>query len=421
MNRIWFFSIIFVMLTHSLCWPTIINIPADYPTIQQGIDASVDGDTVLVQPGIYYENINFLGHNIVLGSLFLTTGDTSYIEQTVIDGESAGTVVRFWGNEDSTAAISGFTIQNGFAEYGGGITCYHSTPEISNNIIRLNEATEGGGGIDCYVANPSIIGNSIIENSSGFTGGGIYCNGASPLILNNSIRDNWTRSYGGGIYCRFNANAGIIENDIMGNYGYSGAGIYVTVSDPTIDDNRISGNEGHGIFCDESEADIKYNSINGNSAGSGAGIYVNGNLAPVIEHNLIYSNISSESGGGITCESDASIINNTIVGNTSGNGGGGLLSWHCAPTLKNNIFWGNVSGFASQIYPIGNPVPIVTYCDVQGGWPGTGNIGVDPLFRDPDNGNFHLMSTVCGDPLDSPCIDTGDPNIFDGLLDCSWG
>ena len=55
---------------------TIINIPADYPTIQQGIDASVDGDTVLVQPGTYVENINFNAHNIVLGSLFLGTDGT---------------------------------------------------------------------------------------------------------------------------------------------------------------------------------------------------------------------------------------------------------------------------------------------------------------------------------------------------------
>ena len=53
----------------------MINIPGDYPTIQQGIDASVDGDTVPVQPDTYYENINFNGHNIVPGSLFLTSRD----------------------------------------------------------------------------------------------------------------------------------------------------------------------------------------------------------------------------------------------------------------------------------------------------------------------------------------------------------
>jgi len=50
-----------------------------------------------------------------------------------------------------------------------------------------------------------------------------------------------------------------------------------------------------------------------------------------------------------------------------------------------------------------------------------GNIDVDPLFRDPENGDFHLMATYCGDPYDSPCIDTGHPDIIDSLLDCDWG
>ncbi|GAG74948.1 unnamed protein product, partial [marine sediment metagenome] len=50
-----------------------------------------------------------------------------------------------------------------------------------------------------------------------------------------------------------------------------------------------------------------------------------------------------------------------------------------------------------------------------------GNIDIDPLFRDPENSDYHLMSTECGDPHDSPCIDTGHPDIIDNLLDCSWG
>ncbi|UCE66059.1 MAG: right-handed parallel beta-helix repeat-containing protein [Candidatus Zixiibacteriota bacterium] len=412
MKRILIISTLAVLFIPLTLYAAIINIPADYSTIQQGIDASSDGDTVLVQPGTYVENINFNGHNIVLGSLFLTTGDTSYVEQTVIDGDYAGSVVRFWGNEDSTAILSGFTIQNGLAEYGGGITCYHSTPEILNNVIKLNEATEGGGGIDCYIANPSIIGNSIIENSSGFTGGGVYCNGASPLILDNSIKDNWTRSHGGGIYCRFNSNASIIENDIMGNYGYSGAGIYITLSDPIIDGNRISSNDGGnhakggGIYCVDSQADIKNNRIDRNTARTGGGIYVDGDLGAMIENNIIYLNITYKSGAGIYCGSDASIINNTITGNISGNGGGGIVNWYSAPTVKNNIFWGNVADFSYQIYAIGNPIPLVTFCDVQGGWAGQGNIDENPLFVNSAGDNYNIC-------LGSPCIDAGDPDLLD--------
>ncbi len=79
-------SLVLVFILTATASATIINIPDNYTTIQEGIDSSSDGDTVLVQPGIYVENINFNGHNIVLGSLFLTMRDTSYIEQTVIDG-----------------------------------------------------------------------------------------------------------------------------------------------------------------------------------------------------------------------------------------------------------------------------------------------------------------------------------------------
>jgi len=71
-------TIVFVAVACISASATIINIPDDYPTIQEGIDASTDGDTVLVQPDTYVENINFNGHNITVGSLFLTTGDSLF-------------------------------------------------------------------------------------------------------------------------------------------------------------------------------------------------------------------------------------------------------------------------------------------------------------------------------------------------------
>ena len=65
----------------------IIHVPADYSTIQQGINAADPGDTVLVSEGTYYENINFLGIKpLFVASEFLLDGDTTHISKTIING-----------------------------------------------------------------------------------------------------------------------------------------------------------------------------------------------------------------------------------------------------------------------------------------------------------------------------------------------
>lgn len=89
-----FLSIIISVFCKSLSG-TILYVPSDYTTIQSGIDAITIGDTLLVEPGIYYENINFTGKSIVLGSRYLLTNDTSYISSTIIDGNQNGSVVSF--------------------------------------------------------------------------------------------------------------------------------------------------------------------------------------------------------------------------------------------------------------------------------------------------------------------------------------
>ncbi len=167
-----------------------VIIPADYPTIQEGIDSCTDGDTVLVKPGIYYENINFNGHNIVVASFFLTTGNPEYIKNTVIDGDSNPSVVTFENEEDTTAVIIGFTIQNGHGGRGGGIHCSHSNPLITKNIICNNSTATYGGGVYFEYSSATLSENLIKKNRTCF-GAGIYCIESAVKIRGNLITDNF--------------------------------------------------------------------------------------------------------------------------------------------------------------------------------------------------------------------------------------
>ena len=97
----------------STLFSTVINVPGDYPTIQGALDAAQDGDIIEVGAGTYTENINYNGKNIVVGSLYLTTQDTSYISSTVIDGNHSGPVVTFMNEENRGCGANGFDFNSG--------------------------------------------------------------------------------------------------------------------------------------------------------------------------------------------------------------------------------------------------------------------------------------------------------------------
>ena len=164
---------------------SVINVPGDQPTIQDAINVAVSGDTVLVQPGIYYEHINYSGKNIVIGSLMLTTGDTTYIHQTIIDGnEEEGSIVTFENGEDTTALLIGFTITNGNSDEGGGIRCYSSDPTLTYLNIRNNFSSDNAGGVHFRESSSIISFVNIVGNETdGYHGGGLYISDNSAITM----------------------------------------------------------------------------------------------------------------------------------------------------------------------------------------------------------------------------------------------
>lgn len=110
-----------------------------FKTIQECIEAAYSGDTVIVACGIYAENIHFHGKNILLRSTHPQYPDC--VVNTIVGGNQAGPVVTFSGTETDACVLSGFTIQNGAAEfYGGGIYGSRTQATIENNIITGNSA-----------------------------------------------------------------------------------------------------------------------------------------------------------------------------------------------------------------------------------------------------------------------------------------
>jgi hypothetical protein len=465
-----------------------INVPEDFATIQAAINASSNGDTVLVQPGIYTENLNFNNHRIVLASMYILNEDSTLIESTIINGDSAGTVITFENGEDSHVRVIGFKITGGLqGENGGGIACINgSSPTISHNIISQNRTGYngggiccennsnpdinynmiseniafsqvrgyGGGGISCVNSNPSIIRNTIIENSAG-AGGGIFCNNSSPLIQYNNIFQNWIigeteHNNGGGIACLYLSSPQIEFNDIMQNtadfynlFRGQGGGIYCNQSSPIIGQNTISQNSagmgGGMMIFNHSDPIIKNNIINHNIALSGGAIVVHLSSANIMR-NIITRDSSGNSGGIYLANSQALVLNNTILGTYNGaltiegfdssavinnvicnNVGSGIFTnafFQDQSNIINNVIWGNSRG---QLEFRDSTNFAIIYSDIQGGFPGFGNIDADPLFRDTTNGDFHLMSTSCGDAFNSPCIDAGDSAIVDNIIDCDYG
>ena len=411
----------------NLSYAAVIEVPDDQPTIQSGIDAAENGDTVLVVDGIYRGegnvNIDFKGKLITLKS-------ENGPEATVIDCEATPNTrgFIFQNEETNESVLDGFTIKNGRHDLGGGISCNTASPTIKNCIISWNTSVakrfhdQGGGGIYCYNSDAKIIDSTISHNrAESADGGGVYFDGdrtreidgvfvvlretsCKPSLLNCTISDNT----GSGVHIQSDAHPEIKGSKILHN---SRRGIvcgFFSRGDTLITNCEIAQNTGGGVECSEYSILKIHNSIiRQNTAREGGGIYVSPSGIIEVSNCIIAQNVATRRGGGIiVVESkwgQVEITHCTITQNTAGERGGGLYVFSLISfTLTDSIVWGNNSDKThAEIFASGRWI-VIKSNDIRDGLDGIGrepdgalfvyenNIDKDPLFVDADRGDYRL-------------------------------
>ena len=164
------------------------KVPSRYKTIQRAIDATSPGDTVLVGPGVYKENLVVKQTVSLIG--------TAGAAKTVIDAGGKEIALRC-EQVDSTAVIRGFTFKNGVGVNGGGLLLSSSFPSVIGNVFMQDSATYGGG-LCALWSNSVIKNNKFIGNKAAY-GGALYTMFISPKIDSNVVEGNRAQ-LGGGIF-----------------------------------------------------------------------------------------------------------------------------------------------------------------------------------------------------------------------------
>lgn len=326
-----------------------------HQSIQQAINYAVNGDVVIVTPGVYRENIDFIGKAITVKSLMGP-------EVTLINGKDFKSVVTFQQGETVYSKLEGFTIYNGAGTYlmaglcrGGGVLCMNgSSPDITGNIIEHNRARGklgAGGGIAVLdSSHPMIRDNLIRYNKAGY-GGGLYLEGHSaPWIQRNNIVANSANAYGGGLSC---------------------------------------------FDC-------------------GIAFFI---ASPILTENAFHCNTASVSGGGIHGRlSRMTIVNNSLFMNKANVNGGGMSFQNSSDIeIANTIIWGNDAPFGPQLALKSSAAMAIDFSDVEEGlakvdlspnakidW-GVRMLDVDPIFIDLGECDLHVSAG-------SPCRDMGNPD-----------
>lgn len=367
--------------------------------------------------GIYIDNSAPTFDNCTIRA---NVADNRYGCGIYITGDAGGATIL-----NSTIGGSALADGNTCANTGAGAGIYYTgsstgTLEISGSTIQNNAGNNLGGGIHLSgITYATIItGSAVTDNQTSSSGAGIYSLNSPLIITDTNIDGNESLHYGGGLYLNGeDADAVISGGSINDNLSTStsdghAAGVYMingsdlTYTNGSINGNIAGGNLGGGIYVVSADSELTLTNVfvQGNKIKQhGGGIYLVSGSSSVITNSVVTGNAAGtgtwEDGGGIFSNGALEVYSSTIAGNYAGQGGGVHIAGGTA-TITNSILWDNTSGSGTSDEIFGSPT--VSYSDIEGGFSGTGNLNLDPVFVTPAQagsgaptvlGDFHIQST----------------------------
>ncbi len=237
-----------------------------------------------------------------------------------------------------------------------------------------------GEGSDTVLSGFVITGGNADDFPSDDHGGGMYNSRSSPTVLNCSFIGNTASNLGGGMYNR-DGSPTVNNCTFSGNTASLGGGMFNNNSNPTVSNCVFIGNTA--------------------TASSGGGMANIGGSSPTVSNCVFIGNTAGNNGGGMAnfgTGDSPTVTNCTFSGNTADFGAAMIIAGG-SPIVTSCTLWGDSP---NEIFNAGG-APTVAYCNIEGGYTGTGNIDADPLFVDPGSGDYHLSPG-------SPCIDAGNNN-----------
>lgn len=290
-----------------------IHVPGDFPTIQQAIDAANHGDTILVGPGTYIENLVVAEKALTIASEAGNAG-TFIVAQDVNEP-----VVALFATDAGLLTIDGFWLTGG----RGGVDMAFGDVVLNDCVIDLNADAPG---INIYWSTVSLD-NTVVSRNGGSNvlGGGISAH-LSTIDVTNCQIDRNRGELGGGAFLS-ETDAVLTDITFADNEGHDGGGLFLGLTTVTLSNanfaKNVALNNGGAIYSADAfgaTLTIQGSGIHGNSAVDGGGVWIGQDAIVEIGQSNFCENTANHIAGNWVDLGDNNFADVCRMGDLNGDG-----------------------------------------------------------------------------------------------------